>query len=306
MPSLLLLANPAASGFTGGLHRDVVSTLRRAYDVDSAWPNSPTDARARAAEAAVAGVDMVVAFGGDGVVHHVANGLAGSATALGVIPAGTTNVLSRILGVPARPRAAADFLAAGPAVRAIPVGQLQTSAPFGASDKRVATFAIGAGLDAEVVEIAEQEPFRKYNFGSIHYARTALGVLWRQFRERQANLRITADGHTTDAVAVFVQLHRMYSYFGRLPLQLAGHQEGTLTAMVVTELPTRRVPGIVVRALTSGRVDQVPGIELWNGIQHLSILADPPISLQADGELLGDATEALITVERDGLLVAVP
>lgn len=306
MPSLLLLANPAASGFTGGLHRDVIGTLRTAYDVDSAWPNSPIDARAMAAEAAVAGIDMVVAFGGDGVVHHVANGLAGSATALGIIPAGTTNVLARIIGVPQKPQTAAEFLAAGPALRAIPIGQLQTSAPSGASDKRIATFAIGAGLDAEVVAVAEQEPYRKYSFGSIHYARTAVSVLWHQFRDRPANLRVTAHGRVADAVAVFVQLHRMYSYFGRLPLQLAGHQEGSLTAMVVSELPTRRAGGIVLRALTTGRVDRVPGIELWNDIDHLALVADPPVSLQADGELLGEVTEALITVDPEALLVAVP
>ncbi|MDH3499985.1 MAG: diacylglycerol kinase family protein, partial [Acidimicrobiia bacterium] len=270
MASLLLLANPAASGFTGGLHRDVVTTLRSAYDVEAAWPQSPEDARAHAAAAVVAGIDIVAAFGGDGVVHHVANGLMGSPTALGVIPAGTTNVVARVLGLPHKPMAATEFLATVPAAKRIPVAELQTSAFTGASDKRVAVFAAGAGLDAEVVQIAEQEPYRKYSFGSLHYARTALNVLWNEFRGRAPNMRVAAGDRSADAVAVFVQIHEMYSYFGRLPLRLGGHVAGTLTALVVQELPPQRAFNVLARALTTGGVGGVPGCELWTGVENLS------------------------------------
>ena len=100
MPRLTLIANPAASGFTGALHRRVVSILRASYDVTAAWPDSADDARATAHRAASDGVEVVAAMGGDGVAHHVANGLAGSDTAMALVPAGTTNVLARILGLP--------------------------------------------------------------------------------------------------------------------------------------------------------------------------------------------------------------
>lgn len=280
--------------------------LRRTYEVDASWPKSPEAARGQAAEAVVAGVDMVVAFGGDGVVHHVANGLLGSPTALGVIPAGTTNVMARILRLPYKPMAAARFLASDPPRKHVPVAQLQTSAPVGASDKRAALFAAGAGLDAEVVAIAEQEPYRKYSFGSVHYARTALGVLWNRFRERPANMRIVTPGRSADAVAAFVQIHRMYSYFGRVPLQLAGHQPGTLTTLVVHEMPPHRALPVLARALTTGQVGKVKGCELWTGVEHLSITADPPAALQTDGELLGEVAETRIHVEPNALLVAAP
>ena len=51
---------------------------------------------------ATMGFDAVVAVGGDGTVREVAEGVAGSKTALGIIPMGLTNTLARHLGLPLR------------------------------------------------------------------------------------------------------------------------------------------------------------------------------------------------------------
>ncbi len=76
MRRLLLIANPSASGFTGAALRDVEATLGSKYEVTTAWPNGPAESRQAAADAAADGYAVVAAMGGDGVVHHVANGLA--------------------------------------------------------------------------------------------------------------------------------------------------------------------------------------------------------------------------------------
>ena len=96
---LVLVANPAASQFTGGMHRDVLARLRSEFDVTAEWPGSAEAVTDVAAHAASDGVDVVVAMGGDGVVNRVVNGIATTTTALGIIPVGTTNVLAAILGV---------------------------------------------------------------------------------------------------------------------------------------------------------------------------------------------------------------
>ena len=75
MGRLLIIANPAASGFTGAALRTATNALGRRYEVDTAWPTSAAGSREAAAAAASQGYEVVAAMGGDGVAHHVAQGL---------------------------------------------------------------------------------------------------------------------------------------------------------------------------------------------------------------------------------------
>ncbi len=283
-PRLLLLANPAASQFTGGLHRDVTTLLKKAYDLDAVWPNGADDARERAQRAAAEGVDVVVAMGGDGVVHHLANALAGTRTTMGIIPAGTTNVLADILGIPSNARDAATFLASRPSAVDVKAAKVTLD-----GERTVyALFAVGMGFDAEVVEVAEKEPFRKLHFGGVHYATTAASVIWGKFRHRQPTLRVSCDGNTTDASTVLVQVHWPFTYFGRLPLTLAQNPPELLHAAAFERLPLRRIPSIATATTTGARLADVAGTTVWENIASIHVDADPAIGVQADGELLGD------------------
>ena len=59
---------------------------------------------------ATMGFDAVVAVGGDGTVREVAEGVAGSKSALGIIPMGLTNTLARHIGIPLRGNATITWL----------------------------------------------------------------------------------------------------------------------------------------------------------------------------------------------------
>lgn len=67
-------------------------------------------ALALAKQYATMGFDAVVAVGGDGTVREVAEGVAGSKSALGIIPMGLTNTLARHLGIPLRGNATITWL----------------------------------------------------------------------------------------------------------------------------------------------------------------------------------------------------
>lgn len=67
-------------------------------------------ALALAKQYATMGFDAVVAVGGDGTVREVAEGIAGTRSALGIIPMGLTNTLARHLGIPLRGTATITWL----------------------------------------------------------------------------------------------------------------------------------------------------------------------------------------------------
>ncbi|MEA3502935.1 MAG: diacylglycerol kinase family protein, partial [Actinomycetota bacterium] len=230
MRRLLLLANPSASGFTGALYRDVVSTLSITFAVDAEWPQGTDATREHAARAGDEGYDIVAAMGGDGVVHHVANGIVGTTAALGIIPAGTTNVTSRIFGLPKRPKRAAAAIAKLPSVPTR-LARIESSIR---GDKSVeyATFAVGVGFDADVVARAERRPHSKTWFGGAHYAESAISTLLSEWRGRPANLRVDIDGVRVDGVVALTQVHHPYTYFGPVPLHITRKPVDGLAAVV--------------------------------------------------------------------------
>src|SRR5271169_2406522 len=72
------------------------------------------------------GSDTVVACGGDGTIHDVIQGLAGTPVALAILPFGTANALAHDLGIPLSPNAAAQVAVGGKSkVRRIPLGHIE-------------------------------------------------------------------------------------------------------------------------------------------------------------------------------------
>jgi diacylglycerol kinase family enzyme len=293
MPTALLMANPAASQFTGGIYRQVVSILKDRFDLRTSWPVSALETGRETRACADEGIDVVFAMGGDGVAHHVANGLVGTDTALGLIPAGTTNVLARILNIPRKPRAAAEAAAE---YEALPTRMVRVVADTDFGEiTRYATFSLGVGFDADVVEVAETRPFAKSRFGSVHYASTAITRLISSWRSEVPTLRVECDGDRFDAVVALTQVHDPYTYFGAVPLHLTPDTPNGVATLVANDLGVGRAAEIVARAILGRKHRDATGIKLWTDVEQLIIDADPKTPFQADGELLGMASGLEIT-----------
>ena len=304
MATALLIANPSASQFTGGLYREVVNILKDGFDLTTEWPISARETGIATHRAVESGIDAVFAMGGDGVTHHVANALEGSNAALGLIPAGTTNVLARILGIPKKPRAAAQ---AATEYSPVPTDMVRVEADtaFG-HITRFATFSLGIGFDADVVSVAETRPFAKSRFGGVHYATTAVTRLLTNWRTEYPNLRIDCDGDRFDAVVALTQVHNPYTYFGKVPLHLAPDPPEGIATLAANSLSVVRATEIFGRAVLRRRHREATGIRLWSGYDLLALDAEPAAPFQADGELLGDASRLEVFPAPDAVLVLRP
>jgi YegS/Rv2252/BmrU family lipid kinase len=83
------------------------------------------DAAQFARQAAEAGCDLVVGYGGDGTQHEVANGLMGTGVTMGVLPGGTGNGFGTELGIPNELRPAVELLVTSYNKRKIDIVKLE-------------------------------------------------------------------------------------------------------------------------------------------------------------------------------------
>lgn len=110
-----------------------------------------------ASEAVSQGAEVVIAFGGDGTVRACAEGVDGTGTPLGVIPAGTGNLLARNLGIPEDLEKAV----------AVALGQTTRRLDSGRANGELFLVIAGVGLDAEVM--AGTDDRAKDRIGSLAY-----------------------------------------------------------------------------------------------------------------------------------------
>lgn len=297
MRRLLLIANPSASGFTGAALREVTAALSTRFSVTQEWPESPAASRLAASTAADASYDVVVAMGGDGVVHHVANGLVGSATALGVIPTGTTNVLARLLGVPAKAKKAATGLNGWlPRPLRTVVVHADDTPPFHA------TFAVGLGYDAAVVARADRQPGSKVTWGPLHYVHSALSELG---RHRQPTIRVVAHSRRADGAALSIQVQDNYTFLGSLAFGFGGPSPLGFNALVMTRVGPQAV-ATVARMATHRLPVSRGAATVWTDVSALTAAAEPAAQLQADGESYGRVAELSVVASDERLLVMAP
>src|SRR5215210_6327240 len=97
---MLIIVNPYATTVSDRLKNLVVYALQGRYDVEAVTTQAQNHATEIGREACDGGYDVVVAFGGDGTLNEVANGLAGTQVPVSVLPGGSTNVVARTLGIP--------------------------------------------------------------------------------------------------------------------------------------------------------------------------------------------------------------
>ncbi len=282
---ILLVVNSFASSVTARNTVVVHRRLARGHDVDVVETNRRGHATRFAHDAARRGVDVVIGYGGDGTLNEVATGIAGTDTALGVLPGGSTNVFARTLGMPNDPVAAADLLADGlDAADLRPIG-------LGRVNGRFFCFHTGIGFDAKVVEAVERHASLKRWLGHPLFISAGLSTWIRGYDRKHPHFRVDGDDHgiIEDGYFSIVLNTNPYTYLGNRPLDLS--PAATLDRrLVVLTFRTLRVASILRglgSALQGGGVTASDDLVEWRDVDHLVVSHDDPFPYQLDGDCLG-------------------
>jgi diacylglycerol kinase family enzyme len=306
---VLLVVNPSASGVTARGRVVIQNALAAAHDLTVAETKRRGHATRLAQGAASTGVDVVVAMGGDGTVNEVANGLVRTATALAVLPGGSTNVFARTLGLVNEPVEAANQILGAmgrSSIRRVGLGNV---------NGRFFCFHVGMGYDAAVVEQVERRGQLKRWLGHPLFAYAAIDTWVRRYDREHPAFRVelpgaerrSAGGDSPPFVAstmagspgpgidgfFAVCLNTdPYTFLGSRPLSLV--PEATLDDPLGLVTLTSLKLGTTLRAIGAalkgkGALAHQPTVDVRTGLHSFTVRAHRPFPWQVDGDHLGDA-----------------
>lgn len=302
MRSAVIIYNPTAGRFsTKPFIKSVVKELESAgWQVDTAETLSGEHIIELAKQAAAEKKDAVFAVGGDGTIANVVNGLVGSETALGMLPAGTANVWSMELGLrpftltrPWMLRKNASLLANAPC-QAVDVGLCNQ-----------VSFVLWAGIGLDAIAVQALEPRVRLDkfFAAPEYAVTGL---WKAAQWSGLNLHIWADEKEVEGHFILAVATNIRHYMGGL---------SNLSPDAYID------DGLLDLWLFSGSNlgDALRhAYDLWRGshvnsgatqritFRNLRIEADSPYWVQTDGEARGSTKVAEISVQTRALKLLMP
>ncbi len=301
---VLLIVNSFASSVTARNTVIVHRRLGRGHDVDVVETNRRGHATRFAHDAARRGVDVVIGFGGDGTLNEVATGIAGTDTALGVLPGGSTNVFARTLGMPNDPVAAVEHLANGiDAADLRPIG-------LGQVNGRYFCFHTGVGFDAAVVQRVERHASLKRWLGHPLFIWAGVSTWWHDYDRHEPHFTVRGDGGTDvdDGYFTIVLNTNPYTYLGNRPLDLspAAGLDQRLVAITFTTMSARAILTSLAGALRGGGVKPADHLDIRTDVSSLVIEHATPFPYQVDGDALGSTSRLELAHVPDAVQLVFP
>jgi diacylglycerol kinase (ATP) len=277
---------------------------------------SSQDATMNARFAVAAGSDTVFACGGDGTIHDVIQGLAGTSVALAILPFGTANALAHDLGIPLRPSAAARVAISGKSkVRRIPLGRIEYRDFQDKPAQRYFTVAAGIGVDAHLFYKLNRD--LKKQAGMAAYYLKAWN-LWATHRMRRFEVEYVNGSGPKRQAALTELLAVRIRFFGNILRELVpgAHLDCPDLRAVMCRTDSRTAYLRYVTGALLGRHWNVDGIDLVSCSEIVCQLPEATridgdgkskdrVYVEADGELLG-RLPARMTMVADALSLVVP
>lgn len=316
-PRAAIVVNPTKFDNPGAARQTIVSVC-----FDEGWDSplwlettaeDPGTGQVR--QALDAGVDLVCALGGDGTVRTVGAALRGTTTPLGLLPAGTGNLLARNLDLPIDSLEKSVRVALGGRNRRIDVGVLRAgdpdAPPAGATPSAQAgdiiatqeehAFLVMAGMGFDADLMAGTDDALKKKVGWIAYVVSgAQNLVGPRFKAR-----ITTDDETFSRRTRSVIVGNVGKLQGGMALMPdAVVDDGLLDALVLS--PRGVVGWAAVGARLATRRHKGHELVTHHATSRIAVVADRPVQLQIDGDPIGKALRAEFEVAPRSLTVRVP
>jgi diacylglycerol kinase family enzyme len=283
---IVVVVNAYATANDPAIRRELAATLSREHDLRVVETAHRGHGAELAEEAMRDGVDAVVAYGGDGTVNEVINGLLADGPhpgvpALGVVPAGSTNVFVRALGLPNDAPRAIERLA-----EALRAGT-HRSVSLGIADDRWFCFSAGLGFDAAIVHAVEDARARGKK--STHVLYTRLGL--REFftadrRQPRARVELPDGSVLSDVYFTIVANCDPWTFVGPLPLRPTPNTtfDTGLGLYARRRMSTAGMVYSMGRLLGPTAHVGERGAFLVEDLERLTVIADEPLPFQIDGD----------------------
>ena len=297
---LLLIVNPVArtvskptlavieKALSADFHLEVVETKERGH------------ANEIASQAVFEEIDLVVVFSGDGTINEVVNALAGTTTALGVLPGGATNILVRALRLPTDPVEATGVLITKD------LDDSSTMLNLGRADGRYFAVNCGAGVDAAAMERLDAKfPKTKSKYERAAFRSVAWSVLV-AYAGKSPDLTVTVDGHEpVEALSVLMGRTDPYTYFKDRGMRMTPQAslEAGLDVLSIRKLNRRSVPRIAWQVFGSARHVGGRDIDYVHDASKVLITAREPFPVQVDGDSMGERRRLEVELAREALTV---
>lgn len=280
MSRICFIVNPAAGHGRTRKHWDKLEPLAASlgsYDVK--FTERPLHGTELARQAAAEGYERVVAFGGDGTLNEVGNGLVGTKTAMALVPAGSANDWVRTFPVPTDLALATRLAFEG---RRVPtdVGLAE------AGDVRRYFFnMVGAGFDGEIAgRVNELGPILKTVPGTLP---TLICLVLTLFSYKNPTMTLTIDGETMVVPRLVLSAFGICRFVGggMMLLPEAITDDGLLEVMWAHDFGRIELLGVVGKTYKGKHVGH-PRIHFTRA-KTVTVSSSIPLFWHMDGEVGG-------------------
>jgi diacylglycerol kinase family enzyme len=307
---MLIIVNPYATTVSDRLKNLVIYALQGRYEVEAVSTEAQNHATEIGREAQDGGYDVVVAFGGDGTLNEVANGLAGTDLPVGILPGGSTNVVCRTLGIPN------DVVDATEHLLSLADDWQPRKIDLGKVDERHFVFACGVGIDATVVQRVDANPKLKSTAGPYYYSWAGVSGFYRKYLVNPVRVRAEVDGREpAEGVTAIVQNSDPLTYFASRPIRVCegiAIDDGTLSMAVLKRATQRDMPTLIRRLFSESKpAARHRQVTHFDDVTHAVVETASknkdgslrPFPLQVDGDYIGERTRVELGVSPGALTI---